>query len=218
MGAANSRAFGLPGAREMAMGYQAPKPFAVEKGGPRKTGGMRRLKIVELSVGSTIVRFGSKRLVSRDESAPKSKTQPSGGEVRWTPRATLHGSFGLGSAVGGAWWLEEEEFGHVRDFATASGITISEAVSTLCVIPPEWSDIDVLITARLTAPLLAYRGLPNPVDMRGAGGKHRHMAIGRDHEGRQVRQLYIPGLGSSDVVRSALMCGVPTFLHPLVPK
>jgi hypothetical protein len=202
MGAANTRAFGLPGVRQLAMGYGTPEPIGYGTGVTARTGGMRQLKPVELPTGLEIVRFGQKRL---DE--PRMSADSMGVYHRRGTNLSHRGL--IGTALEGSWWLEAGQFANVRAYADAQRIAVSAAISALCVIPPEWSDLDVMVTARLMAPLLAYRGRPNPVNMRGV-----HVPVVRDLNGGEVMQLYIPGLGSGDVVRQALMYDAPIFLHP----
>lgn len=203
MGAVNSRAFALPGVRRSAMGYGKPKPIGYDDGSVGKTGGMRNPKRVELQPGATIVRFGQKRL-----SVPVTVVDHKGQDHTYGTNLSHRGL--IGGALEGEWWLERAEFDRIADYAKHQRITIGAAVSALCVVPADWSDLDVVVAATLMAPLLAYRGLPNPVDIRGT-----HVPVVSDDSGKAIRQLFIPGLGNGDVVRQALMWGAPTFLHPL---
>jgi hypothetical protein len=201
MGAVNARAFGLPGVRRTAMGYQAPRPIGYGPDATKRTGGVRTPRAVKLAPGTTIVRFGQKRLteasVATDEFGQKHQKG-----------TTLSHRGLIGGALEGAWWLELSEFRKVARYADSKSIPISAAVSALCVIPAKWSDLDVMVSAKLTAPLLAYRGRPQPADHNGT-----HVPVMRDLDGDDIIQLFIPGLGNGDVVRQALMHSPPTFLH-----
>ena len=91
---------------------------------------------------------------------------------------------------------------------TWPALAVSAAVSALCVLPPQWSKLDMVVSARLIAPLLAYRGKPSPVDM-GA----THVPVVKDLSGHEIMQLFIPGLGNGDVLRAALMWGPPVMIE-----
>ena len=86
------------------------------------------------------------------------------------------GVFRFGSAsVGpqkvakGGWWLEKAEFGRLVNFANVWSIAVSMAARALCLVPPEWSDMTLLVRGRVSDPLLAWRGLERSRDA-GRGG------------------------------------------------
>lgn len=206
MGAVNARAFGLPGVRRMAMGYSVPEPIGYGSAEPTKTGGIRRPAEVELQPGQTIIRFGQKRL---DDRPLHRRVRKDSLGIEHQTGSTLSHRGLIGGALEGPWWLEEGEFEKVRAYARQQGISVGAAVSALCVVPAPWSDLDVVVSAQVMAPLLAYKGKPNPADVRGT-----HVPIVRDNAGDEIVQLFIPGLANGDVLRQALMHGPPRFLHP----
>src|SRR5262252_4451413 len=57
----------------------------------------------------------------------------------------------------GGWWLEKPEFDKLFAFAQVWDIAIGMAMRALCLVPPEWSEATLLIRARVTEPLLAWR-------------------------------------------------------------
>lgn len=194
MGAVNAEAFARPGVRERAMGYGWAKPIG-HPSQPTRTGGIRNPQQHLIKPDEVIIRFGQKRLAWTDD---QGKEHPIGLSHRGL----------IGGALEGEWWLELAEFTKVARYANAKSIPISAAISALCVVPGEWSDLDVVVSARLFAPLLAYRGEPSPADSKGT-----HYPVVKDLDGGEIVQLYIPGLGNGDVVRNALMHSPPTFLH-----
>lgn len=69
----------------------------------------------------------------------------------------------------------------------------------LCLVPPEWSDATVLVRARVTQALLAWRGLGNSVVTPMKGGKGMvKLPHQNDISSRRLHQLYIPGLADHD--------------------
>lgn len=188
MPATNERAFDMPGTLQRAMGFGRPGLIGGAGGKPGKTGGITGCQRVELVAGSSIVRFGQKRL---------------------TPNRTSLSARGLFSgAAEGEWWLEQDQFDRVERYATEQRIEVGAAVGALCVVPEEWSDLDIVIFARLKSPLLAYRGSPNPATVRG-----RLAPKLRDNHNYLIKQLFVPGLANGDVLHDALMIERQVFLH-----
>jgi hypothetical protein len=98
------------------------------------------------------------------------------------------------------WWLEFEEFNKIRRFADMSGRGITNAVRTLCAVPYDWNDCDLVLRAELVKPVDAYRGPGRSAD--GNLGKkpeqrkdNDRWTADRNHplEIYRVHQLYIPG-------------------------
>jgi hypothetical protein len=77
------------------------------------------------------------------------------------------------------------------------GLSIGLAVRILCLVPPEWSDLGLLIRARVMRPLLAYRGLGNNVIIQ-KSDRLGNVAFPHQNEiaARRLHQLYIPGLAA----------------------
>jgi hypothetical protein len=97
----------------------------------------------------------------------------------------------------GAWWVERAEFEKLLAFANVHGLSIGLAVRILCLVPPEWSDLGLLIRARVMRPLLAYRGLGNNVIIQ-KSDRLGDVAFPHQNEiaARRLHQLYIAGLAA----------------------
>jgi hypothetical protein len=115
------------------------------------------------------------------------------------PGARLYrfGSVGAGvhRVAGGAWWLEQSAFEKLISFAQVHELSVGVALRYLCLVPPEWSDVTLLIRARAKVPLLAWRGLANSVVTKAnGGGPAVRMPQQNEIAARRVHQLFIPGL------------------------
>lgn len=98
-------------------------------------------------------------------------------------------------AILGGWWLETAEFEKLCSFAQQKNVHVAMAARVLCCVPPEWSDMGMLMRARVEQPLLAYKGLGNNVSVQHPDGlanvnmqTHNHIAA------RRLHQLFVPGL------------------------
>lgn len=100
----------------------------------------------------------------------------------------------LERAVTGGWWLGSREFDRICNFAKYHDIHPAMAVRMLCCVPPEWSDMGLLVRARVDRPLLAYRGLGNDVSTQHDDGGWVRMKASNDFAERRLHQLFIPGL------------------------
>jgi hypothetical protein len=95
----------------------------------------------------------------------------------------------------GGWWLQKAEFERLVNFANVWSIAVGMAARALCLVPPEWSDMTLLVRGRVSDPLLAWRGLANAVVTPAAGGGPPvRMPTQNDIAARRVHQLYVPGL------------------------
>jgi len=101
-------------------------------------------------------------------------------------------------------WLEKKSFEKLLSFADYHEISVGMATRILCMVPPEWSDLSVLVRAATRRPLLAYSGLGNSVVVPMKDGlgpvKLPHQ---NDIAARRVQQLYIPGLAVRDLTSGA---------------
>ncbi|MCP1831701.1 hypothetical protein J2R76_000129 [Bradyrhizobium sp. USDA 4532] len=107
------------------------------------------------------------------------------------------GSVGAGMhrVAVGSWWLERGAFEKLVSFAQAHDLSIGMALRYLCLVPPEWSDVTILIRARANARLLAWRGLADTVVTKtNNGGPPVKMTQQNEIAARRVYQLFIPGL------------------------
>jgi hypothetical protein len=105
----------------------------------------------------------------------------------------------------GNWWIEQREFEKLFSFAQAQELAIGMAMRCLCLVPPEWSDMSLLIRARVSRALLAWRGLGNSVITPAATfGGNVWMLHQNDIAARQLGQLFVPGLNQSGITFSAI--------------
>jgi hypothetical protein len=115
------------------------------------------------------------------------------------PGAQLYRFGNVGAGVhrvaAGSWWLERTAFEKLFSFAQVYDLSIGIALRYLCLVPPEWSDVTILIRARANTPLLAWRGLANTVVTKANnGGPAVNMPQQNEIAARRVHQLFIPGL------------------------
>ena len=69
------------------------------------------------------------------------------------------------------------------------------AARVLCCVPPEWSDMGLLIRAKVDKPLLAFRGLGNSVSVEHPDGlANVNMQAHNNIAARRLHQLFVPGL------------------------
>ena len=104
------------------------------------------------------------------------------------------GNTPLERAVTGGWWVSSREFDKLFNFAQHHDIHTAMAARMLCCVPPEWSDMGLLVRAKVNSPLLAYRGLGNHVSIKHKDGGKVKMKAHNDTEARRLHQLFIPGL------------------------
>lgn len=95
----------------------------------------------------------------------------------------------------GLWWIEKKEFEKLLSFAQSHELSVAMAMRLLCLVPPEWSDASLLIRARVSRALLAWRGLGNSVVIP-APASAGTIALPHRNEiaARRLNQLCIPGL------------------------
>lgn len=103
-------------------------------------------------------------------------------------------------ALNGEWWLGWSQYELVVDYADRRGHSLPKAMAELCQIAPEWSDLSTMVQARLIKPLLAWSGPGAALDTPSAKIPRASERIGRN-----VHQLYIPGLGHPDLRREVLV-------------
>jgi hypothetical protein len=104
-------------------------------------------------------------------------------------------SAGVKGVAKGGWWIEKPEFEKLVAFAQVWDIAIGMAMRALCLVPPEWSDATLLVRARVTESLLAWRGLANSVVTPAAtGGPMVRMPHQNENSERRLHQLFVPGL------------------------
>jgi hypothetical protein len=102
---------------------------------------------------------------------------------------------GVQRAMTGGWWVHAKEFATIESFAMQKRVSVSMAARILCCVPPEWSDMTLLVRARVSEPLLAYKGLGNNVNTPAPDNLAPvKMTAHNDIAARRLHQLYIPGL------------------------
>ena len=98
-------------------------------------------------------------------------------------------------AMAGGWWTEQRSFERILRFSEVHDVPLILAARILCGVPPEWSDMRLLVRVRLKRPLLAWRGLANSVIVpHPQGGPKVTMLHQNGNAERRLEQLYIPGL------------------------
>lgn len=105
------------------------------------------------------------------------------------------GSAKLTDAVTGGWWVHKKEFEQISNYAEQKKVTIPMAARMLCCVPPEWSDMGILVRVTAQEPLLAYKGLGNNVSQPTKDGLGNVNMIAHNHiAALRLYQLFIPGL------------------------
>jgi hypothetical protein len=103
----------------------------------------------------------------------------------------------IAEQLGGAWWVDFENFRTIRSFAQAHGHSLHGAARLMLALPYAWTDVDRLVRAFLKVPLKAYTGYGKPAlgaaDVRDRGTSW----VPTQHI--KLRQLYIPGLLADDM-------------------
>jgi hypothetical protein len=103
-------------------------------------------------------------------------------------------------AMAGGWWVGAAEFERILRFARINNLSDPMAARVLCGVPPEWSDMGVLVKVRLrgSAGLLGWRGLANSViTPHPKGGPDVKMLHQNANSERRLHQLFIPGLSGT---------------------
>lgn len=107
-------------------------------------------------------------------------------------------------AVTGGWWVDKAGFEKLTAFAQQQNTNVAMAARMLCCVPPEWSDMGMLVRARVKLPILAYRGLGKDVDIKHPDGMANvKMTAHNNIAARRFHQLYIPGLYQATALNPA---------------
>lgn len=125
---------------------------------------------------------------------------------------------GWKGVAAGRWWLDRPALDHLLGFSSHEKVSLIMAARMLCLVPPEWSDLSLLVRARVDEPLLAWGGAANsvvlpPIDVGGPRVSAR-MADANDFPARRLYQLFIPGLDNPQV-QPALAVEEEFPLHPV---
>ena len=122
----NSAAFTKTDARQQAMGIDTRKALLVDQ------------------FGKTILHPKTGGMMSPQEHQLKS------GAIIWRFSSSHLESQ---QAILGGWWVETGEFQKLCSFAQQKNVHVAMAARVLCCVPPEWSDMGLLIRARVDNPL-----------------------------------------------------------------
>lgn len=89
-------------------------------------------------------------------------------------------------ALGGAWWISFDTYNTIKHFGEMHGYAVGYAARLFLALPVDWTRVDRIVRARLSAPLGAYAGEGKPaLSLSGSYTPLQHV---------KVTQLYIPGL------------------------
>lgn len=112
---------------------------------------------------------------------------------------------GARGVAAGSWWIDRAGLDKIIRFGQVWDLSVGMAMRMLCLVPPEWSDATLLVRARLSRPLLAWRGIGNSVvTSANDNGPQVRMPHQNDIAARQLHQLFIPGLYGDAAVQAAL--------------
>ena len=91
--------------------------------------------------------------------------------------------------LGGGWWMSFDDFNTIRHFSDRNQLEFTYAARLFLALPYEWTRVDRIVSAILTAPVDAYAGEGNVAN----SDKDKWTPI----QQAKVTQLYIPGLVSN---------------------
>lgn len=136
-----------------------------------------------------------------------------------------------------SWWIGKSVHEALLQYSKTMGTGLSRAARACLAVPPEWSTMDVLISARVVRPLSAWSGTPSTVRVKaqspptqpvvrpdgsvllpGSGHAMGGRYGPRWEPDRAMTQLYIPGLKPNPAGQGCvpwqevLFAGVPFFL------
>jgi hypothetical protein len=88
------------------------------------------------------------------------------------------------------WWIGQSPFDAIQQFARGNTMSLGQAARLCLAIDESWSQVDLLIGAHLSRPLVVWAGTP----------KTQRPKIGERYQSRlepnrAVTQYYIPGFG-----------------------
>jgi hypothetical protein len=136
------------------------------------------------------------------------------GPSRWAlaPGAKIYRFGGAGrtplQVAAGAWWLEHDQFEKLLSFAQTHDLQVGLAARLLCLVPPEWSDMSLLVRARVARDLLAWRGLANSVVTPAkTGGPMVRLPHQNEIAARRLAQVFVPGLDEPGALGAAIQIG-----------
>jgi hypothetical protein len=136
----------------------------------------------------------SKQLALKGISAPRKVKLPAGHfYYRFVNEA--HASK-ASQYVAGPWWFEFDQFHRIERFAKQHGYSLGYSARLHAAILYEWSEIKGLVRARLTQPVLAWKGSGKQIrtKVRDPRDQKTMTPMQSIH---QVYQLCIPGLSDS---------------------
>lgn len=100
----------------------------------------------------------------------------------------------------GSWWIERSQFEKLIAFSNTHGVAVPVATRLLALVPPEWSDMGLLVRARVRRALLAWRGLGNSVVVPKKDGLGNvNLPHANEIGARRLLQLFVPGLSTPGI-------------------
>jgi hypothetical protein len=152
-----------------------------------RNGGLVAMRRVELANDNLMFRFAAKRYLRGDMAQ-------------------------LRTLLNSPWWMEGDRMVLLLSRARAAGARLIEIARNQLALPPEWSDADILVRARLRKGVIlaAYAGPGRTVTV--AGGRY---VIPRGEAPHLfMDQLYVPGLGNLKGDRSKGQTNADAWFDP----
>jgi hypothetical protein len=89
-----------------------------------------------------------------------------------------------------SWWFGKSACDALLQAARSRKEALGAVARRCLAVPPEWSTMDVLISARVLQPLTAWSGTPRTLTPKDERGRY----VERWEPDRAITQLYVPGL------------------------
>lgn len=188
MSGINFAAFQRDGTREKATGIS---------GTGLPNGGIIDLEKITLETGTTLVRFGGfPKMYQREID-----DYVDGGARYFGPQV-----------ASGEWWLDWENYLAVQDYADLKRESVTYALRETCAVPLEWSDMSFVVQAVSRSPLSAYKGYGRAANFRDKAGRLTERINPSAGDKPLIKQLFIPGLNSPDLMKRAIFVHGKGFL------
>lgn len=188
MSGINFAAFKRDGTRDKAMGIS---------GSELPNGGIIDPEEIPIPTGTTLIRFGGfPKMYQREID-----DYVDGGAHYFGPQV-----------ASGEWWLDWENYLVVQNYADLKRESVTFALRETCAVPLEWSDMSFVVQATSRSPLLAYKGYGRAANIRDKAGKLTGRINPSAGDKPLIKQLFIPGLNSPDLMKRAIFVHGKGFL------